>query len=705
MFEFSVACKYLIPRRRQLSVSIISLVSILVISLVVWLIIVFFSVTDGLEKNWIQKLTALTAPIRVTPTPAYYQSYYYQVDSISENSDYLLKTIEEKWQSHSTDPYEADYDQQLPATWPAADLDREGKVKDLVKLAYQAIEQVKGVKKIEANSFEITTSHLDLFLKRKSPLLSSSHLYSTTVFSSLSYAAYLGNFTNQSQLSKTLLPLSAQDFNNFLIGLEWKNHLDEQEKEKILSPHVINPRLQEFFKALQITHLKTAALGVVIPFQFLPKQARFDCWMILKNNKIAQIILVSSAAEEKAFLSQFSGQPKNMEKGKLIIEEQQLFWQKDSSSAMLLHKTVPLLYFSDPQGFEANLVQQSLVQAERVGDLLFEVQIPIQGKFLKGRLPFKNVEIAGFKQLKTEQQKFWLDPLDLAISLPSNKELGDGILLPKSFKDAGILLGDTGSLSYYSPTATTIQEQLIPVYVAGFYDPGIIPIGGKFILANPNVVSLVRSSYQQEDTNSLSNGINVQFEELFKANLVKEQITSFLKAKGVDRYWQVQTYREYDFAKEIMQELQSQKYLFMLIAVVIILVACSNIISMLIILVNDKKYEIGILRAMGATSVSISVIFGVVGTAIGICGSLLGTLLAITTLANIDLLVSFLSALQGHQMFSSNLYGNKLPSELSYEALLFVLFSTILTSLLAGIVPAVKACLVRPSTTLRVSGG
>ena len=154
-----------------------------------------------------------------------------------------------------------------------------------------------------------------------------------------------------------------------------------------------------------------------------------------------------------------------------------------------------------------------------------------------------------------------------------------------------------------------------------------------------------------------------------------------------------------------MQELQSQKYLFMLIAVVIILVACSNIISMLIILVNDKKYEIGILRAMGATSVSISVIFGVVGTAIGICGSLLGTLLAITTLANIDLLVSFLSALQGHQMFSSNLYGNKLPSELSYEALLFVLFSTILTSLLAGIVPAVKACLVRPSTTLRASGG
>ncbi|MBT3579060.1 MAG: hypothetical protein HN501_03615, partial [Waddliaceae bacterium] len=47
MFEFSVAYKYLIPRRRQLSVSIITIISTLVISVVVWLILVFFSVTTG----------------------------------------------------------------------------------------------------------------------------------------------------------------------------------------------------------------------------------------------------------------------------------------------------------------------------------------------------------------------------------------------------------------------------------------------------------------------------------------------------------------------------------------------------------------------------------------------------------------------------------------------------------------------------------
>src|SRR5690348_1278274 len=96
MFELSIAFKYLTPRWRQLSVSIISLISILVIALVVWLIVVFFSVTYGLEKSWINKLIALTAPIRITPTEAYYDSYYFQADAISSSSDFNYKTIGEK---------------------------------------------------------------------------------------------------------------------------------------------------------------------------------------------------------------------------------------------------------------------------------------------------------------------------------------------------------------------------------------------------------------------------------------------------------------------------------------------------------------------------------------------------------------------------------------------------------------------------------
>ena len=80
---------------------------------------------------------------------------------------------------------------------------------------------------------------------------------------------------------------------------------------------------------------------------------------------------------------------------------------------------------------------------------------------------------------------------------------------------------------------------------------------------------------------------------------MKEEILQALKRDGLDNYWKVTTFREYDFAKDLIQQFQSDKYLFALVGMIILIVACCNIISMLVLLVNDKKREIGILQAMG----------------------------------------------------------------------------------------------------------
>src|SRR5215467_8570831 len=106
MFELSVALKYLIPRKKQLSVSLIALLSVLVISLVVWLVLVFLSVTEGIERGWLQKLTSLNAPLRITPTSDYYASYYYKADAISARSEYTCNNIAEKKGAGFSDPYD-----------------------------------------------------------------------------------------------------------------------------------------------------------------------------------------------------------------------------------------------------------------------------------------------------------------------------------------------------------------------------------------------------------------------------------------------------------------------------------------------------------------------------------------------------------------------------------------------------------------------
>jgi lipoprotein-releasing system permease protein len=85
----------------------------------------------------------------------------------------------------------------------------------------------------------------------------------------------------------------------------------------------------------------------------------------------------------------------------------------------------------------------------------------------------------------------------------------------------------------------------------------------------------------------------------------------------------------------------------------------------------------------------------------GAVSSLFGTALAVFTLRHLDSLVSFLSALQGRAAFHPAFFGQSLPNQLSYEALLFVLIATPLLSLAAGLIPALKASRIRPSSVLR----
>lgn len=714
MFELSVACKYLIPRRRQLSVSIISLISVLVIALVVWLIVVFFSVTDGLEKSWVQKLTALTAPVRITPTDAYYHSYYYLIDSISDASNYSHKTIREKLESKFNDPYDPEIDEEVPSYWSNPDQNPDGSLKDLVKLVYTSLEGISDVPGLNAQDFELTATHIQLHLLRRTALLHASNMYGGTTQSALSYPAYLGNFeTGNSQLGKTLLPVEKQDLNNLLslIEIPKDEALEGSREEKVaFAPDILQSRLKNFFDLVTIKELQTGPAGWNIPRNLLPAEVQWEVCAIVKDQHAVRIIIPQQAKQRIALQKALEEQGLSVVLGQVIIHDRTLSLLLTNQEPQILSRYT--LTLAGGSSFAARLDPNSIEQAKQLGDLSFNATVPIQGTILEGKVSYRGLEIAS---AETHSQSFNSTPLwvhqsqlsngNPSFELPKDPYIGEGIVLPKSFRDVGVLIGDRGSLSYLSPTASILQEQQIPIFVAGFYDPGIIPIGGKFILANQDVTSLIRASHQQDDRTSTTNGINVRFQHLNQADFVKAQLQKAFKDMGIHRYWNVETYRDYEFTKEIMHELQSQKNLFMLIAIVIILVACSNIISMLVILVNDKKMEIGILRSMGASSKSIALIFGVSGALIGVIGSVVGIAGAIFTLHFLDTLVNLLSRLQGHDMFSASLYGQVLPSELSLEALSFVIIATVCLSLLAGIVPAIKACLLRPSHILRSSGG
>ena len=713
MYELSVAWKYLIPRRKHLSVSIISLISVLVISLVVWLILVFFSVTEGLEKGWMDKLTALTAPVRITPTEDYYQSYYYRIDGVSEESDYSTKSIGEKLLARTANPYNPDIDAELPYDWPAPDFGESGELKDLVREAFASVDTVSealgmGADRLWASDFEMAVSNIRLRLVRDDSEASGQRFLSQT--------SYLGSFDpSNPMLRKALLPLSLDDMTNMLqLATVTSGNLQQNAKDPLVRfvGSDLRERLHSFFDHVKVTAIQPKGMTWALASELLPPQARWRAFAVMRGGRIERVI-VPQGHKQTAWLSQqLEEQGLSFRPGTLVLDaeaEEARTFACDNNAIVPLPDRVSVAVAGQLL-MRAELEPASIDSANRLEDVEFDIQVTVQNSTIEGITPFRDLAIARARPTEyfAEQPAiapYWLHYTEdsgkgMLPILPRDPRVGDGILISKAFRESGVRLGDRGYLSYYMPTTSSVQEQRIPVFVAGFYDPGIIPIGGKFVTVNKEITNLVRSAQQQEES-PLSNGISVRLDDLSQAARVKSLLKREFGRRGIDKYWTIETFREFDFTRDIVQQLQSEKNLFSLISMIIIVVACSNIISMLIILVNDKRREIGILRSMGATATSIGSIFGLCGMVMGALGGLIGTVAAAVTLKNLPALLEVIGHFQGFDVFNRTFYGDMLPTRLSTDALAFVLIATVVISVLAGLIPAFKAAAMRPADILR----
>lgn len=666
--------------------SLIALMSIGVISLVVWLVLVFLSVTDGIEKNWLKKLTSLNAPIRITPTEEYYHSYYYQVDGISSESDYRYKSIGEKASALLTDPYSPEFDQELPRRWPERVCNDDGSVKDLVKETFGVLSNLK----LTAQDYEISGAVLKLRMVRPQGIAFTQSQERGQGY--LTQVSYLSTFSGKSpELPNLIEPPRAEDLNHLFFLADVSSSSVREDAPGNLT-EVSSIKFQKRLKQL-LTHLKVEKMRTTSHrFQglssLLPEGVEFDAYAPSKQGMITQIVLPLEKKECS---------------GKVAKKQGHFHYVGRDGSSHSIGLSVPL-FVEGRISMDASLCPVPFEQVRALSDLRFEVKTSLQGVPLEGQVPWEGLEIEKGEAKRhfdkhPETTPLWPFMVGNEAFLP--KLESPAVVLPKHFQNNGVQVGDIGYFSYGAATSSSVQEQRLPVTVSGFYDPGVMAIGAKVILSGPKLPHAINAASQQVIDPNMINGIQVYLSDLDSVKEMKEKIESALAMRGLTPYWNVTTFHEYDFAKDLLQQFQSDKYLFTLIGAIVLIVGCSNIISLLVILVNDKKKEIAILSAMGASKKSIATIFTLCGGIMGTFSTLIGVLAALLTLHHIDGVVSFLSFLQGHDAFNAVFYGKSLPSQLSNHALIFILIATPIISLLAGLVPALKATKLHPSQVLR----
>jgi len=154
--------------------------------------------------------------------------------------------------------------------------------------------------------------------------------------------------------------------------------------------------------------------------------------------------------------------------------------------------------------------------------------------------------------------------------------------------------------------------------------------------------------------------------------------------------------------KEFFSTIKVERNVMFIILTLIILVASFNVISTLIMLVKDKSRDIAILRTMGATRGMVMRIFFIAGSAIGVCGALIGTLIGLVFSWNIDNLRQLIESLSGTELFRAEVYFlSKLPARVDGGEVIGVVCLALLLSFLASLYPAWRASRLDPVEALR----
>jgi len=247
--------------------------------------------------------------------------------------------------------------------------------------------------------------------------------------------------------------------------------------------------------------------------------------------------------------------------------------------------------------------------------------------------------------------------------------------LTASVGDSVILISPTATASILSAPK---MERFV---VTGIFETGIYEYDDLFIYIP------LESAQELFEMGSTVTGLELRLDDMNQAKAVADKIDDRLGYPYYPRTWE-------EMHRTLFRWMKIEKWMYTILMSLIILVAAFNIISSQIMVVLEKRREIGILKAMGATRESIMRIFMYEGLFVGLTGSFLGLLLG-WVLCRLQQVYHFFS-LPGDVYFL-----NSLPVRMHVLDFIIIGVVSLGLTLLATIYPARRAGKLDPVEAIR----
>ena len=247
----------------------------------------------------------------------------------------------------------------------------------------------------------------------------------------------------------------------------------------------------------------------------------------------------------------------------------------------------------------------------------------------------------------------------------------------------GAFVGDT--VIAISPkgavTAVGTIPKMRPLRVVAIFEIGLYEYDSAL-----SYTSIATAQQFAEMGNRVS-GIEVRLNDVYQARRVARELGTKLGLPYWTRDWT-------EMNRNLFSAIQLEKTAMFVILTLIIFVAAFAIISHLILMVAEKRREIGVLRSLGASSRSITLVFMAEGVLIGLVGTTVGTLLGVA--------IGIVQDRYHVVKIPGDVYQlSELPMKMHPPELILIAVAAVVLSFLATLYPSRQAARLRPVEVLR----
>ncbi len=249
------------------------------------------------------------------------------------------------------------------------------------------------------------------------------------------------------------------------------------------------------------------------------------------------------------------------------------------------------------------------------------------------------------------------------------------------------------------PSSGTPPKAITDTFtVVDFYESKMSEYDSSFAFVPLRRLQEMRGMIDPQDGQGAVTTIQPRLKPGADLNAVRDRLRERFPA-GTSPF-SIQTWR--DMQGPLLAAVQMETTLLNILLFLIIAVAGFGILATFFMIVVEKTKDIGVLKALGASSRGVMSIFLGYGVSLGLVGSGVGVVGGLLFVIYINDIAALIEKITGHEVFDPTVYYfNKIPTVIDPWTIAWVVFGAVLIAVMAAVLPAIRAARLHPVQALR----